>query len=91
MASRPTASSGKVSSSLNDSGSEGGIKHSSKLGTDDDCDAMRKRSLNCSCKFGEDARTKCAPLFAAYKDCKKRAGERARAERIEKRNKSSWF
>ena len=38
MSARQTAKSGKVASSLNDSGSEGGIKHSSKLGTDDDCD-----------------------------------------------------
>ena len=91
MSARQTAKSGKVASSLNDSGSEGGIKHSSKLGTDDDCDAMRKRSLKCSCKYGEDARTKCAPLFDAYKECKKRSNEKARAERIAQREKSSWF
>ena len=73
------------------SGSEGGVKHPCKLGTDGDCDAARKASLDCSVRYGEDARTKCAPLFEAYRDCKKRASEIARKERIERRNKSSWF
>ena len=70
------------------SGSEGGIKHPSKLGTDDNCDAARKQSLECSCKYGEDARERCADFFDAYKLCKKRANEAARKERM---NKSSWF